>query len=137
MTHRLHPWLKGRDPEFAQMSLKPGLGYDMMHEVASTLMQFNSERSCEGDVPVTLAHGKTQMPLGRYLRAKLRLMSGLGDSVPDEVKLANQKKMHALYTDALRDPAFVSIKDVLTAVDDGKVAAMEARSRIFKKRNTL
>lgn len=137
MTHRHHPWLNGRDPEFARMSLKPGLGYDMMFEVASTLMQFNCEASCEGDVPVTLAHGKTQMPLGRYLRAKLRLMSGLGDKVPEAVSRANTQKLHTLYKDALRDPSFVSIATHLSAMDDGAVANMEAKARIFKKRNSL
>lgn len=133
MTHRHHPWLQGRDPEFARMSLKPGLGYDFMHEVASTLLQY--DYLGQGDVPVTLAHGKTQRLLGRYLRKKLRVMLGRDEkAIPDEKQ---KEEMRVLYMAALKDPQFVSIKSVLTALDDGRVASIEARAKIFAQRKTL
>lgn len=133
MTHRHHPWLQGRDPEFAQMSLKPGIGYGFMHEVASTLLQY--DYLGEGDVPVTLSHGKTQRLLGRYLRKKLRLMMGRDEKAPRNVE--QEEEMRSLYIHSLKDPQFVTIKDTLTKMDDGKVASMEARAAIFKKRQTL
>jgi len=133
MTHRHHPWLNGRDPEFAQMSLKPGIGYAFMHEVASTLLAH--DYLGEGDVPVTLSHGKTQRLLGRYLRKKLRLMLGRDEKAIPDVK--KQKEMRDLYMASLKDPQFVSIKNTLTEMDAGRVASMEARAEIFKKRGSL
>lgn len=133
MTHRHHPWLNGRDPEFAQMSLKPGIGYDFMHEVASTLLQY--DYLGEGDVPVTLSHGKTQRILGRYLRKKLRAMMGRDEKAPPNV--VQEKEVRDLYVASLKNPQFVSIKTVLTAQSDGLVASQEARAKIFAKRKTL
>lgn len=133
MTHRHHPWLKGRDPEFAQPSLKPGIGYDFMHEVASVMLQYPIPG--EGDVPVTLAHGKIQLPLGRYLRQKLRLMIGREQKAPPNEK--QSAEMRDLYLAALKDPSFISIKQTLTKLDDQTVLNMEARAAIFKKRLSL
>lgn len=133
MTHRHHPWLKGRDPEFASMSLKPGIGYGFMHEVASTLLQY--DYLGEGDVPVTLSHGKTQRLLGRYLRKSLRRMIGRDEKAPRNVE--KEREMLDLYVASLKNPEFVSIKTVLTEMDAGRVASMEARAKIFDKRKTL
>lgn len=133
MTHRHHPWLQGRDPEFAQMSLKPGIGYGFMHEVASALLQY--DYLGEGDVPVTLAHGKTQRLLGRYLRRKLRVMIGRDEkALPDEKR---KEEMRSLYLASLKDPQFVSIKKVFVDQDTPRVISMEAREKIFKQRKKL
>ena len=67
--------LGNRHPEFARMSLKPGIGYHALHEIASQLMHFNLDSS-QVDVPSTLRHGKKELPLGRYLMKNLRLMVG-------------------------------------------------------------
>lgn len=34
------------------------------------------------DVPLSLAHGTRQMPLGRYLRRKLRMLTGRPENTP-------------------------------------------------------
>lgn len=83
MTHADDPRLKGRHPEFARMSLRPGIGANMTWDIASTLLGFNLEKRA-GDVPVTLRHGKTEMPLGRYLRRLIRRRIGKEDAVPEE-----------------------------------------------------
>lgn len=58
-------------PEFARMSLRPGLGSGAMSIVAQTLK--NQVQSWEtGDVPHELKLGKRKIPLGRYLLSTLR-----------------------------------------------------------------
>lgn len=74
----------GRIPEFARMSLKPGIGAGAVPDVASVVMQWKLEEK-EGDVPSGLRHGKSVMPLGRYLRNRLRLQCGLPEGAPEHV----------------------------------------------------
>lgn len=83
MTRKDDARLKGRYPEFARMSLRPGIGADAMHDVASVFLQFNLE-DLQGDVPSALRHGNRLMPLGRYLRRKLRLYAGMGEKAPEQ-----------------------------------------------------
>lgn len=73
-------WLNGRHPEFARMSLRPGIGATAMEDVASVLFTEVGQLSMTstGDVPSVLAHGKKKFPLGRYLRRKLRENLGFG-----------------------------------------------------------
>lgn len=73
--------LEGRRPEFARMSLRPGIGYSAMHEVASELLSIDYNLP---DVPTVLAHGKRNMPLGRYLRRNLRKMMGRDEKAPPQ-----------------------------------------------------
>lgn len=70
MTSSEHPANTGRHPEFARMSLKPGIGAWAMEDVALTIMQ-HPKLAKQEDVPTSLMHGKRHMPLGRYLRRKL------------------------------------------------------------------
>lgn len=62
MTHRLDPRLYGREPEFARMSRKPGIGAVALSPVISEL----SKR--RRTVPHGLQYGGRMRPLGRYLR---------------------------------------------------------------------
>lgn len=135
LTRRDDPRLNGRHPEFARMSLRPGIGVPAMHEVASQLMTFNLDTS-ETDVPVSLRHGKRLLPLGRHLRRKLRMMTG-GDGVaPKEAQLEYSKKMLPLQ-EAAKKYSEGSWTDLLVESTKGKAASLESRSRIFKKRGSL
>jgi hypothetical protein len=70
MNSQRRELLPGQIPEFALMSLRPGIGAGAMWDVASVLMQYPSRRLV--DVPTTLRHGIRRLPLGPYLRRKLR-----------------------------------------------------------------
>lgn len=72
-----------RHPEFARMSLKPGIGYGLMHDVASAIMEHGLEES--EDVPIHLRHGSKLWPLGNYLRKNLRRMIGRSEKTPESV----------------------------------------------------
>ncbi|UDN67575.1 replication initiator protein [robinz microvirus RP_56] len=84
MTRKDDPRLEGRSPEFSRMSLRPGIGYGMMHDLASTLMRYGLDKKLI-DVPNVLQHGMKQYPLGRYLRRSLRKMLGRHPNTPQEV----------------------------------------------------
>lgn len=91
--------LAGRYPEFARQSRRPGLGADFMHEVGSTLMSHGLDETLV-DVPMTLRHGSQEMPLGRYLRRRLREVIGRSPDTPKEVLNEIYAEMHTLREDA-------------------------------------
>lgn len=84
MTRSDDARLADRHPEFARMSLRPGIGASYMHDLASVVMEFDLADT-EGDVPSSLRHGKRLMPLGRYLRRKLRTYVGMEEKAPQHV----------------------------------------------------
>lgn len=69
-----HPELRGRYPEFSRMSRNGigGIGVGACPSVSSKLMQLRSMEVKLLDVPVALRHGSKKLPLGRYLRGKIR-----------------------------------------------------------------
>lgn len=133
MTHRDDSRLLGREPEFARMSNRPGIGASFMHEVASGLMQFNLDTT-QGDVPVTLRHGSRELPLGRYLRKKLREYIGHDPETPPEVIQALAEKMSPLLAAARTSKEAPSLKEQILKQYAGERAAFHARSKLFNKR---
>lgn len=130
--------LNGRHPEFARMSLRPGIGADAMHDVASTVLEFNLVET-QGDVPSALRHGKRIMPLGRYLRRHLRLLSTGDASAPEisqEYYKEEYKRLQALQMAAPANTK-VSISEVKRREDHGKVLNTLSRHKIRKPRKTL
>jgi len=74
MTARDDPRLNGRHPEFARMSLRPGIGAAAVSDLADVL---TSGPGCDaladvGDVPHALLLERKSFPLGKYIRGKLR-----------------------------------------------------------------
>lgn len=144
MTRKDDDRLGGRYPEFCRMSLRPGIGADAMHEVASVLMEYQLDTS-QADVPAALRHGPRQLPLGRYLRRKLRTMVGKDEKAPDEVIEQYQEELRPLHEAAKAVTSAPGMtlarkyvfRDMLCAEDDQKVLNMETRQRIFKQRKSL
>lgn len=118
------------------MSLRPGIGRDFMHEVASSFLQFNLDTS-ESDVPVTLRHGSRQLPLGRYLRKNLRRMVGRDEKTPLQVMEALQEGLRPLREIQFASKEATSLKEVILEKHKGKRQSFNARQRIFKPRKTL
>jgi len=88
MTHqddeRLRQGNAWLPPEFSRKSLKPGLGAGMMPYIAA--IPFIMDRGSD-DVPSSLQHGKKILPLGRYLKGKLREALDLPKGMPPSEQL--------------------------------------------------
>lgn len=71
--------LPDREPEFATMSLRPGIGALSMPAMAEVLSDATGAAAIGrlGDVPSQLRHGKRLLPLGRYLMRRLREEVGM------------------------------------------------------------
>lgn len=134
MTNPMDERLEGRHPEFSRMSLRPGIGRDAMHEVASVLMQFNLDTS-QGDVPSALRHGGRLLPLGRYLRRSLREMVGKSVDAPASSVEQAQEAVRAVREVAFNNSR--SFKEVLEEVNKAQLPKLESRQRVFKKRGSI
>lgn len=130
--------LGDRYPEFARMSNRPGIGADFMHEVASTLLEYDLEEM--EDVPTALSHGKRILPLGTYLRKKLRKAIGRDEKAPISVRekaAAELSHLHQAAQTASPGLKAFTYKNLVADAGKGKRASLEAKSRIYKKRSTL
>lgn len=116
----------GRHPQFTRMSLKPALGLNLMHDVASTLMQHNLERKLI-DVPIALQHGSHQWPLGRYLRRKLRTYIGRPANAPQEVVALQEIELQTMRETAWANQA--SLKTTILDASLGKRRQIAQRTR--------
>lgn len=132
--------LNGRHPEFARMSLRPGIGYDALHDLASVILWLDLA-DWRTDVPSALRHGNRLMPLGRYLRRELRKMTvphlpGVPYVNPEMSALLEvaEAATRGLKVQGARATL---LKNLLIDASEGKVASLEARSRLYKKRATL
>lgn len=133
LTSKDDPRLLGRHPEFGRMSLKPGIGADFMHEVASAIL--TSRAATLEDAPTSLQHGSRKLPLGRYLRRKLRPLIGLEEATPETTIDALQETLRPM-----REAAFDnsrSFKKEVIAAGDQKVLNAETKAKIFKKGKIL
>lgn len=138
MTRTDDPRLEGRWPEFARMSNRPGIGLAFMHDVASDLMRLGLDTS-QPDVPSALRHGSRVLPLGRYLRQKLRTLIGKDAKAPQETLDEMAKQVLVLYQTAAENNSLSTFlpKEALMEVSSGKVARLEALNRIYRKKESI
>lgn len=123
-----------RLPEFARMSLRPGIGLGMMHELASTLLQHKLDERMV-DVPLSLQHGKAKWPLGRYLRRKLRTFIGKSPNAPAEALADQEKELQILREIAWANKT--SVKAQVLNKSLGRRIQINNRHSRRKKRETV
>lgn len=130
MTRADDPRLNGLHPEFARMSLRPGIGALATDEVASAVLQLPHLYE---DVPKALRHGANVWPLGRYLVQKIREGAGREKTSPQSSQFEQAEKLRAMQTlafdiakDEVRSVSSV-IKDAIATEIAGRVAATEAK----------
>lgn len=126
--------LEGRLPEFARMSLRPGIGLGMMHELASKLLEHKLDEKMI-DVPMSLKHGGKPYPLGRYLRRKLRTMIGKDEKTPQKAIDQAQAELHAVRQTAFENSR--PFKEVILETFEGKRLNIMAKQKIRRKRGTI
>lgn len=85
MTAKEDARLLGRHPEFSRQSNREGgIGFPAVAQLALEIKKW-VDPSDLVDVPQFLQQGKHQLPMGRYIRNKLRVALGLKEGAPDEV----------------------------------------------------
>lgn len=136
MTFNDDPRLEGRHPEFSRMSLRPGIGAFFMHDVASELLKLDLEQT-QADVPSALRHGSRQLPLGRYLRRRLRLLTGKEVDAPETEKIKYQEEMRPLLEAAKTDSENPSLKSQILKKNKQAVLNMTARNALKGKKDKL
>lgn len=136
MTKKDDPRLAGRHPEFARMSLKPGIGAFTVPQIAEALQNKHGwlEIGKTGDVPSVLRHGKAKWPLGRYLTRKLREEMNFAEiGEQPEVALKRSAEMLVLYQDYLASAEnALGLTDMIKKNSVVRSRQMEARSKIRK-----
>lgn len=142
MTNKNDPRLNGRYPEFARMSLRPGIGAQSMDAVAEVLTtEFGSDEILrQQDVPSQLRHGGGLQPLGRYLKGKLREKLGFPDKkTPKEVTLRLSQEMSVMFSEALKAPENTSksLASILVEQNKQKILNLETRTKIYNKKGNL
>lgn len=133
------PRLRGRWPEFARMSLKPGIGYSAMFDLADVLMRYNIKDEF-GDVPRGIRHGSYVKPLGRYLRRSLRSMVGEDVKAPVDVVEAELLDLWKSACDAAPmggEARRLVFKNLIVDAGAQRVLQMETRARLFKQGSKL
>lgn len=146
MTNEKDPRLCGRTPEFARMSLRPGIGALSVSQIASALQDFGRLPGDHGDVPKVLTHGRANWPLGRYMRSKMRGAMGMHPGEPEDVTYKKTAELLNLYKDYLNDAELaeetgptgrLTTKGYLLAVarkraiETHKMVKMETRAKIY------
>lgn len=144
MTSWDDPRLDGRHPEFARMSLRPGIGATAVKDIADVL---TTGPGCDalarvGDVPHALMLEKKSIPLGKYIRGKLRQKMGFPDAkAPKETIDQWKAEVRELYKDAKSTSADSALsryidktehfKKYLIDKNAQKVLQLESRNKIF------
>lgn len=126
------PTLNGRYPEFARMSLRPGIGAVAMSQVATALRceAGRKEIARTGDVPLVLRHGRGLHPLGRYLRECLRKELALVGRDTGVVTFEKTRQMWALYQASSMAKEGVPLWRWKEEVDGQKALNLISRSKL-------
>lgn len=137
LTRRDDPRLSGRSPEFARMSLKPGIGAGFAVRFAEGLNSEPGARSiiASGDVPVTARTDGKHLPLGRYLRRQLREVLGFDNTGGQEKAMRMQNEEMQILRDL--SPSLHHYRTERPFVEHQRIAQVEGRAKIYRKKETL
>jgi len=160
MTSPTDPRLEGRYPEFSRQS--QGIARDVVPDIVESLLsEYGHLAFQNGDIPHTFLRGNSSIPLGRYLRSKIRKGLDLYKVNPETGEitygapyetleiLQAQKEGQAVHDlrARLRDPSETNKKalyaelDTLREINASKVQQriknLEAKFNIYNKGKTL
>ncbi len=115
-----------REPEFALMSRRPGIGARAVAEIASTLQQYNLQEGTERQLRID---GR-KWPLGRYLQTKLAEVLGVTFDVDNYIEELRKFRIEC----ANRRLPFL---ESLIQQHDGKYQRIKAKDLIFNQRSLI
>lgn len=122
--------LKGLKPEFARMSLKPGIGAGAVTEIGRALTTKGGSASVaiNGDVPGCIRIGGKRWPLGRYLKGKCRESVGMDKDAARQVL----DMVAGVTRDNLMEPGAVAAKEGKRVQSARRAAVLDRLSRSRK-----
>lgn len=106
LTKITNPALKGKPPEFATMSKKPGIGFGVVDRIKTAFTTGPGSTILQESIPTLTqirVHGK-KYPLGRYLREKTMDALGLSADQRENLRIA------AMVSTSERKDVYPSIK---------------------------
>jgi hypothetical protein len=141
-NEKVQEFLKGRHPEYARMSLKPGIGAPAVDKIVEML---ETDLGCsiienEGDVPSVLSHGKKKYPLGRYLRRKIREKMGWKNTGTPEDLLSQLREENIEKYFTLKEKTKLKIYDqkaLLLEENRTRIKTIEKRQKIFESKRSI
>lgn len=143
MTYKGADGLDGRHPEFARFSNRPGIGATAIQVIAGAMSSEAglAEMERTGDVPPALKMGGKSIPLGRYLRQKLRDELHFSEEDKLAVKQAwlDEKfvEMLRLQKDYEDHKALVTHKQRWLKKKEGALINFEGRSKLYDQKKEL
>jgi hypothetical protein len=130
MTSPTDPRLKGRGPEFALSSRRPGLGYPAIEIIAQTLL--SKDYWTSQDICDSFSIGGKPVPIGRYLTSKL---AGLLGTDPAVFYARFKEYQDQLFKDHITEEDIYYFS--LVEKDRVKIEALEKKFKIFNKKRNL
>lgn len=131
------PRLEGRSPERPRMSLRPGIGALALPQLRAAVAATPVGALGQGNV--VRLDGKKQY-IGSYLSRKLLEAQGSPDAVQkfkDEKSLQRSLELQALYLPEVDHKEVFTTRQAYQKATLQKLRSLEARSKIYAKRNTL
>lgn len=128
MTSKEDARLRGAHPEFSRQSRRPGVGFPGVAKLASTIRQHVDPKDLV-DVPLTIKQGKNNhLPLGRYIRNKLRISLGLPEGAPEDVlQRAWEEQVRPVLELAKKDKRNPSLRQAFAARNAPYEAQLQAK----------
>lgn len=131
----------GRIAEFSRMSLRPGIGVPAIATLAKQYAtpEGRAMLSAQGDVTGYLQRGRSRLPLGRTMLAKLREAVGMTpddiQAIKDELTAEESADVLSLLAAALPTSPAATPKKVIMERDAGRIIRAETLAR--RTRGTL
>jgi len=130
-------YLKGRNPEFARMSLRPGIGTEAIHHFVEKSLPYGKDVLKDGkDVLTVIRIAGKKLPIGRYLRGKIREKIGETKEVSPEAMAEYAKTLQEVFREAYVRPEYKNKTLAMIHADliAGKVASIEKKYSMNKER---
>lgn len=132
---------KGLAPERLFMSLRPGIGASFSSKIARTLKTPDGllAVTANGDVPHALRYNGKTVPIGRYIRGRLRKEILGTTETPVKKTIEYWKEMWALRKTGEADPRrkAKTYANYLVDINAQKVLNLEARVKLFAQKHTF
>lgn len=138
--------LKGREPQFTRMSLKPGIGAIAIKNLINFSELTRSEKYVKKylDAPVVLRKNGSMLKLGRYLRGKWREGCGRGKDTPQSVLSQQLRELQARYEEDKKNSSisgvpriFQTPKDFYYSENFQKIKNFDAKEKIYYKEKII